>query len=447
MQVLREGILRLRGLLDNRGQGSLLTRGKGATLRFLTTGRLCLAAVMLWACGSDHPKSDAPDTPSDEVEIFSWWLAPGEAGALDGIIKLYEDGHPGSRVINAVQADAENSRATLAKRLAEGDPPDLYQENWRQLHTFVRENPGKLTALDEFVDELGLRDALVPDLLDNVTIDGTIVALPMGIHRANSLFYNKEMFAQYGLEPPTSIEELLTVCETLKAKGVTPFATSYEGWVQNLLFEFLHQGVLGTARYNDFLDGKPGSDNAKLAEATALYAQILEEYSNQDAGDAGFDWAAAAALLMEGKAAMFAHGDWAKGLYVESGWTSDVDFGVVGPPGASNLFIYDLDIWVMPAGGPNPEGARGFLEAAVSLEGQLKFDLIKGATTVRSDLQANDLDAIGRTVLTTFRSAQVRRPSPLPNLESVYEKFVVDRDQQAFVAAVLEAYAGYQKSL
>jgi glucose/mannose transport system substrate-binding protein len=274
-----------------------------------------------------------------------------------------------------------------------------------------------------------------------------VVAVPMGIHRANSLFYNKQIFAKHGLTPPSTLTELLDVCKTLKQAGVTPFATSYEGWVQNLLFEFLHQTVLGTERYDAFLDGDPGTDNAKLADAVAVYAEIVEQYTNENAGDEGFDWAEAANLLIEGKAAMYAHGDWAKGLYVQSGWVSDVDFAVMGPPGASDLFIYDLDIWVMPKGGPNPEGARSFLEAAVSSEGQLAFDLIKGATTVRSDLRSNALDSIGKSVLQSFRSARVRRPSPLPELSPVYEQFVLDHDQEKLVQAISKVYAEYQKSL
>jgi glucose/mannose transport system substrate-binding protein len=403
--------------------------------------------VLALGCGSDTSGPDKSDDSEQEVEIFSWWVAPGEAGALNGIIKIFEDRNPGSRVVNAVNADAAHSRMILAQRLAKGDPPDLYQENWRQLHTFVHENPGTLIALDDFYDEHGLRKALVPELLDNVTVDGTVVAVPMGVHRANSLFYNKEIFAKYKITPPTNLTELLDVCKTLKEAGVTPFATSYEGWVQNLLFEFLHQTVLGTERYNAFLDGDPGTDNAKLADAVALYAQIVEQYTNETAGDEGFDWAEAANLLIDGKAAMYAHGDWAKGLYVQSGWVSDVDFAVVGPPGASDLFIYDLDIWVMPKGGPNPEGARGFLEAAVSSEGQLAFDLIKGATTVRSDLRSNDLDSIGKSVLESFRSARVRRPSPLPELSPVYEQFVMDHDQAKLVSAISKVYIEYQKGL
>jgi ABC-type glycerol-3-phosphate transport system substrate-binding protein len=106
-----------------------------------------------------------------------------------------------------------------------------------------------------------------------------------------------------------------------------------------------------------------------------------------------------------------------------------------------------MDVWVMPKGGPNPEGAKRFMEAAVSVDGQLAFDLIKGATSVRKDLPVARLDSIGKAVKKSLDQAAVRTTNPLPNMETIYEKFVADHDTQAMLAAMLEQYAEFQKSL
>lgn len=408
---------------------------------------LVLGAAWMLGCGSDAGSTQRPADEEDPVEIFSWWLAPGEAGALQGIINIYEDQNPGSEVLNGVNADGDDSRMRLADRLESGMPPDLYQENVRELRTVAAQHAGKLEPLDDFFAEHDLASVLVPELLGDVTVNGQLLALPMGIHRANSLFYGKALFKQHGLLPPNSAEELLAVCETLKQAGVTPIAIADQAWVHNLLFEMLHQSVLGTARYREFLQGKPSAEDSRLAEAVELYATVIENYTNASRGDEGFDWASAAELVFEGEAAMFAHGDWAKGLFVQRGWVSDVDFGVVGAPGARDLFVYDLDVWVMPKGGPNPEGARRFLEAAVSIEGQLAFDLIKGATSVRRDLPVDRLDSIGKAVKKSLDEATVRTRSPLPNMDGVYEAFMADHDADAMLAGMLAHYAAYQKSL
>jgi glucose/mannose transport system substrate-binding protein len=408
--------------------------------------RLVLAAAWMLGCGSDGGNAPMSTDTEDEVEIFSWWLAPGEAGALQGIINIYEADNPGSEVLNGVNANGDDSRLRLAERLESGMPPDLYQENARALRTIAAQHAGKLTPLDDFFAEHELASVLVPETLGDVTVDGRLLALPMGIHRANSLFYNMALFKQHDLVPPDSVDELLEVCEKLKTAGVTPIALSDQGWVHNLLFEMLHQSLLGTARYQEFLEGQPSGEDSGLAEAVELYANIIDNYTNANSSDEGFDWAAAAELVFEGEAAMFAHGDWAKGLFVQRGWVSDVDFGVVGTPGARDLFVYDLDVWVMPKGGPNPEGARRFLEAAVSIEGQLAFDLIKGATSVRKDLPVERLDSIGKAVKKGLEEATVRTTSPLPNMDAIYEKFVADHDADAMLAAMLAQYAAFQKT-
>jgi glucose/mannose transport system substrate-binding protein len=408
---------------------------------------LVLGAALMLGCGADGANPEEPVETADDVEIFSWWLAPGEAGALQGIINIYEDENPGSQVLNGVNADAQDSRGRLAERLESGMPPDLYQENARALRTIAAQHAGKLEPLDDFFAEHGLARVLVPELIEDVTVDGHLLALPMGIHRANSLFYNKAIFKDHALAPPTSMDEWLSLCDTLKKDGVTPIAISNQGWVHNLLFEMLHQSLLGTARYDAFLKGTPSAEDTQLAEAVELYVEVVDNYTNESRGDEGFDWASAAELVFEGDAAMFAHGDWAKGLFVQRGWVSDIDFGVVGTPGASGLFVYDLDVWVMPKGGPNPEGARRFLEAAVSIEGQLAFDLIKGATSVRTDLPVDRLDSIGKAVKKSLDEATVRTRNPLPDMQALYETFVADHDADALLAGMLAKYDEYQKSL
>jgi glucose/mannose transport system substrate-binding protein len=408
-------------------------------------GLLAASVAMAAACGSEADEGSEGDAPkNDQIEIFSWWVTLGEQDALLAVSHLYEESHPGMHVVNAVLADAENSRETLAKRLEQGMPPDLYQENARAIAGFVAEHPDKLTPLNELYAQSGLREVLLPDLIEQVSLNGRIYAVPMGVHRNNSLFYNKQIFSDHEVTPPASIDELLANCAKLKAAGVTPIATSNQGWIQVLLFEHIHEGLLGAEGYKAYLDGTPAEADAQLPEATAVYAEIVENYINADAGDEGFGWDKAANLLYEGKAAMFIHGDWAKGLYTRQGWTSDVDFGVMGTPGSSDLFVYELDTWVMPAGGPNPQGARDFLEVAVSIDGQVAFDRLKGATSVRLDLPAQSLDSIGKEVLDSLETASVRVTSTLPDFSKVHEAFLKDHDQEKFVADRLALYEEYK---
>jgi ABC-type glycerol-3-phosphate transport system substrate-binding protein len=56
-----------------------------------------------------------------------------------------------------------------------------------------------------------------------VTYNGKQYAVPMDF-AGIGIIYNKKIFADNGLTPPTTYRELEKVCAALKGKGVTPFA-------------------------------------------------------------------------------------------------------------------------------------------------------------------------------------------------------------------------------
>ena len=43
-----------------------------------------------------------------------------------------------------------------------------------------------------------------------ITYNGEIYSVPANIHRGNVLFYNKKVFADNGLTPPTTWDEFFT---------------------------------------------------------------------------------------------------------------------------------------------------------------------------------------------------------------------------------------------
>src|SRR6202034_2304353 len=53
------------------------------------------------------------------------------------------------------------------------------------------------------------------------TYQGKIYGLVSGEYQ-EGVFYNKKIFTQYGISPPTTYSQFLTVLQTLKAHGVTP---------------------------------------------------------------------------------------------------------------------------------------------------------------------------------------------------------------------------------
>lgn len=346
-------------------------------------------------------------TTETTIELFSWWIAPGEAEALQALIDLNRTQHPNERIFNAGAVSGMDARALLAQRLADNNPPDLFQQNAHDLRTFLAANPGALAPLDDFFTTQGLNAAMLGEILSNVTVDGHIYSMPVNIHRENTLFYNKQIFAAHNLQPPTTLAELMQVCATLKAAGVTPIATAHQGWILRIMFNTLAMGSMGADAFHAYMTGGPRND-AALSAAIDVFANVLGNYVNASASNANFGWTEAAGEVAAGRAAMFLHGDWAKGNYVQLGWAPGIDFGVIGAPGAADMFWYGVDLFSLPAGAPHAAQARDFLATVGSTAGQVAFNKLKGSSPIRTDVPLSQLDPEGRATLMDLMNARYR---------------------------------------
>lgn len=373
---------------------------------FLVSGLLAIG------CGSSSPAHNGTggaggQSAEQVVEIFSWWIAPGEAEALQALVDVDKTQHPQDRIFNAAATSGADARMLLQQRLTDHMPPDLFQLNAHDLPAFLANNPGSLESLDDVFAAHGFDTAMLPDIINDVKIDGHIYSMPVNIHRENALFYNKQIFADHNLTPPTTLQEFLAVCAALKAAGITPVATANQGWILRIMFNSLAMGSMGADAFHAFMAGGP-RDDAALRAAIDVFASVLDNYVNASASSPDFGWTQAATEVSEGRAAMFFHGDWAKGYYVQLGLTPGVDFGVVGAPGASDMFWYGVDTFSLPVGAMHPTGAKNFLTTIGSTAGQVAFNKLKGSSPVRPDVPRDQLDSEGRITLDDLQNARFR---------------------------------------
>jgi glucose/mannose transport system substrate-binding protein len=377
---------------------------------FLMTG-LTLGALTTIGCGDGGSMTTGTGgmggTTQTTIELFSWWIAPGEAEALQSLIDLNKTNHPDERIFNAGAVSGMDNRAILAQRLAANNPPDLFQQNAHDLRTFLAANPGSLAPLDDFFTAQGLNSVVLPEILADVTVDGHVYSMPVNIHRENTLFYNKQIFAANNLQPPTSASELMQACATLRAAGITPIATAYQGWILRIMFNEIAMGSMGADAFHAYMTGGP-RDDAALMAAIDMFADVMTNDINATAGNTDFGWTNAADEVAAGRAAMFLHGDWAKGYYEQLGWSPGVDFGVVGAPGAADLFWYGVDVFSLPAGAPHTAAAKDFLATTGSIAGQVGFSKLKGSSPIRTDVPLNQLDSEGRATLIDLMNARYR---------------------------------------
>lgn len=346
------------------------------------------------------------------VELFSWWTAPGEAEALQALMDAHRARFPSARLFNAAAASGNRAREIFQERMEHNDPPELYQITAHDLRSYVIKHPNDFETLDDVFDKLDLRRVVFPEVLENIKVNGKIYSMPVNLHRENSLIYNKHIFDAQHLSPPRTIQEFLSVCEQLKRAGVVPVATAYQDWVLRIMFSSLTIGVMGGTQFHDVLSGTAPPDVSKLEQSVELLETVLDRYANPDAAEEGFGWLSAVQALYNGDAAMFLHGDWAKGHLMQLGWRPGIDFGVIASPGASDVFLYGIDVFALPSHARNEAAAREFLKTIASPAAQAAFDYIKGASPIRADIPTDRFDEVGKSTLDDLKTAKIRMVVP-----------------------------------
>ena len=345
-----------------------------------------LVVLSVSACtGAVPPAPSAPAQPAapaaSKLEMFSWWTAGGEADGLNAMYAIYKAAYPNVEIINATVAGGAgtNAKAVLSTRLTGGDPPDSFQ-----LHAGLeveKYEPDKyLQPLDSLYASEGWDKVFPNDLIDLLKYQDHFWGVPVNIHRANVLWYNKQVFSDNGLDAPTNWDEFFAVSEVFQAKGIVPLVIgTKEGWEAGHTFETVLVSVLGADGYRGLWTGATQWTDPKVTEALETFKKMMS-YANTDYS--ALTWSDAAQYLVDGKGAMHIMGDWTDGWFTSKGYTG---YGWAPVPGSQGIFDALSDSFAAAKGAKNQENLMNWLKVSGSKEGQEAFNPKKGSICARTD--------------------------------------------------------------
>ncbi|GAA5146921.1 extracellular solute-binding protein [Microbacterium pseudoresistens] len=184
--------------------------------KVLLTGTVLLAAAGLLAgCGTGQ--AGAGD---GRVQLRVATFPPGaDAAAYEAFAaqeEQFEKEHPD---IDVIGVEYEWEGPTFAVQLAGGSLPDVFTVPFTDTKTLL-EN-GQLTDVTDAIERLGYTDAFNDVILDGVTgDDGHLYGFPRQAY-AMGLHYNRELFAEAGLDPdapPTTWDEVREYAKQITEK-------------------------------------------------------------------------------------------------------------------------------------------------------------------------------------------------------------------------------------
>jgi glucose/mannose transport system substrate-binding protein len=367
-------------------------------------GLVGLAWMAAVGCGRGAPgeSGSVPDgaAPQRPIEMFSWVERIGDSDPLGALAAEHRRRYPADVIINARAALSGLARKALRSRMLHNEPPDTFQANvgddlmqW-VLTNGVDARESKLLPLDDLVaGAAAWRGAMPEALLDRVSYDGKIYGVPASVNRNNTIFYNKKIFARYGLTEPKTVADLVALGGKLRGTGIPLIAVgSREPWTVALLtFECLLVAREGPAFYQDYFAGRLTADDPRLVHTLEAGLDLFA-FVNRDHRE--LSWLQAVELVTRGEAAMTVMGSWARAPFATAGLKPGADYGEIPFPETAGVFVFSADAFALPSEAKNRAGVERLLATIGSPEGQRAVSRARGILSARVDVPPPETDPV-----------------------------------------------------
>jgi multiple sugar transport system substrate-binding protein len=249
----------------------------GLTRRnFLAGLGMAGAAAALGGCATSVSGTSGQN--GGAVTVESNLSSPQAKAAMQALIADYD--HRGSTQASLNTVASETFRTQLPTYLTSADPPDVY--TW-YAGSVARSyaDKGLLLDLSDIWRTMGNYSPALRAMSTDKT--GKQVFVPTDYYWWG-MFYRKSNFARWGVRPAATWDEFVTLCQTLKAKGVAPIGMGAGGntpWVASAWFDYLDIRLNGAQYHRDLLAGRSSFTDRRVRNVFARWQQVLPYFDPQ----------------------------------------------------------------------------------------------------------------------------------------------------------------------
>ena len=353
----------------------------------------------------------------------------------------------------------------LQRAIQSGEGPDISQINNGENSMGPLVRAGLILPMDDYAEQYGWNNLLSPGLIarNRYTEDGETIGQGVlwGVSSTAEIvgfYYNKQIFADNGVEIPETFADLEAGMQTFKDAGVTPLVFgNLDPWPASHLFG----EILGTMTTREYLDGliyRQGDQSWDTDEIKQAAAKLQEWKQNGYLleGFEGISPDDAVSLFAAGQGAMLMQGSWdAPNVAVQM--NENAGFFLMPPQEAGGTVLHVGGVGIpygITQNAENPDLAAEFINFLVSeraLELMVEQSALPGQTvpaemitpdTLAGDLYtawnaANEADAIGHYL-------DWATPTFYDTLNAELQRLLGDQTTpEAFAQALQADYAGF----
>ena len=325
------------------------------------------------------------------VTVISQWAAGAEGDAMKAFGDLVTKSGatwqhnpvPGftTDMMNKLRADIIAGRPPAASQLK---GPEI--QAWSQIAPTV--------SMDEIVAATGYEKVISPELARLHKVKGHWVALPLQVHRINTLYASKKALDKIGATAlPKTWDEFNAMARKMAQAGITPVAHGGIAWADTMYFDLSLIGISPDAYRRAImnLDDK----TLRGPEVLAAFKQLRQLTEWMSPANAGQHWSVFVPPLMKGEYGFLMMGGWASGVLKRGKFEEGKDY-LCGPsPSNSPRPVFDLNadgmiFWETK----NPDllaGQKITAQVAMGKDFNRIFSQIQGSIPARTDIDLTDV--------------------------------------------------------
>lgn len=293
------------------------------SLLTLTAGTA--GAFTLSACGGREGSAGKGGGEAGKLEwIESRSATEPTVQAVNAVIARYKEEHPDFGLGITPMPDRPSFDERIRLLASSNALPAMFDADPEPFFRGIVDS-GVIANIGELYDKLGIRDSFFPISIEYPTWDDGSLHLITLNANIEYFWYNRKYFAEVGVEPPATLDELVKVCEALRAGGYTPIALNgQDGWPYYrylAMIPFRKTGnkfIEGLVAGTEKMDSEIGRQAIEFLQKMAPYFQ--DGFSNTAYTDAND-------LFATKKVAMFYSSTYGMANFLDDKGDLDADFG------------------------------------------------------------------------------------------------------------------------
>ena len=329
----------------------------------------------------------APAMAGDLSIIFDD-LNPAPKAGFEAAVEKFKAANPDINV--TVSINDREAHKTAIRNFLSAEAPDV--TSWypgNRMAPFV--NAGQFEDVSDVWEAEGFSDSLA-STKSAMTIDGKQWGVPYTYYQWG-MYYRSDIFAEHGIEPPKTWEELLAASAKLKEAGITPITIGTKNlWPAAGVFDYLNLRTNGYDVHNDLTAGKIKYTDPRIVDVFEKWRELVEPgYFIEN--HATMSWQDAMAAFIKGEAAMYVMGNFAVESMRDGGLSDDqIDYFPFPEitPGVARAEEAPTDAFFIPANAKNKEDARKFLAFIAQPDIQTEWNETIGQLPINKNSSVGD---------------------------------------------------------